>query len=106
MRRVRWAAPVSLPLVVLGGTVGGLEAQAPPEATSQQWLFASTKVSYAVDKWRFFGDAQFRLDANWRELNQYLAEVASIYSPNKNWELQGDFRVTVKPELTEENKER
>lgn len=88
-------------LFLLCVPTGGLDAQAAPDVESQQWLFASTKVSYAVDQWRFYGDAQFRLDGNWRELNQYLAETASIYSPNKNWELQGDLRVTVKPERLE-----
>jgi hypothetical protein len=71
------------------------------EAESQQWLLASTKVSYAVDKWRVYGDAQFRLKADWRELDQYLLEVAAPYSPNKNWELQPDLRITVKPALIE-----
>jgi hypothetical protein len=91
----------ALVLLLLCALTGGLEAQAAPDAESQQWLLASTKVSYAVGEWRLYGDAQFRLDGNWRELNQYLAEAATIYSPSKNWELQGDFRVTVRPERLE-----
>ncbi len=71
------------------------------EVESRQWLFASTKVSYAVGKWRVYGDVQFRLKGDWRELDQYLLEVASPYSPNKNWELQPDLRITVKPALIE-----
>jgi hypothetical protein len=99
----RWGTGSAVAVVVslLTPVCGGVQAQAPAEATSQQWLFASTKVSYAVGEWRLYGDAQFRLDGNWRQLNQYLTEAASIYSPSKNWELQGDFRVTVRPERLE-----
>jgi hypothetical protein len=92
---------VAVVFSALGAASSCLQAQALPVAESQQWLFASTKVSYAVDEWRFYGDAQFRLDGNWRELSQYLAEAASIYSPSKNWEFQGDFRITVRPERLE-----
>lgn len=86
--------------LLCGIPMSELGAQA-MESESQQWLFASTKVSYAVGKWRVYGDAQFRLKANWRELDQYLLEVASPYSPNKNWELQPDLRITVKPDRLE-----
>ncbi len=47
-------------------------AQTPDTLESAQWLFTSTKVAYAVDRWRFYGDMQFRLNNNWRALDQWL----------------------------------
>jgi len=68
---------------------------------SKQWLFTSTKVAYAVNKWRFFGDMQFRLNENWRELDQWLVELSATYSPTSYLELSPDFRVTVRPSRIE-----
>lgn len=83
-----------------GIPASGLQGQTAP-AETQQWLFTSTKVAYAVNKWRFYGDMQFRLTNGWRELDQWLIELAPIYSPTSWLELQPDFRLTVRPSRIE-----
>lgn len=92
------------PLVILALLVIPVVAiaQEGPEPTERDRLLAaSAKVNYAVDKWRYSGEFQVRLDEDMRALNLWYVEGAVTNLRYPYFELVPDLRFSVRPDRFE-----
>jgi hypothetical protein len=77
-------------------------AQEPGEPTERDRLLAtSAKVNYALDKWRYSGEFQVRLDENMRALNLWYVEGGVTNLRYRYFELVPDLRFSVRPDRFE-----
>lgn len=77
-------------------------AHASGQDTQRNRLLApSTKVNYALDKWRYTGEFQVRLDDNARALNLWYVEAAAANLRFRYLELVPDLRFSVRTDVFE-----
>jgi hypothetical protein len=101
--RVSSAIPSIFFLLAALGIAGWASAQEEDldSGSVNQFFAPATKVNYALDKWRYSGEFQIRLDEDYRALNLWYLEGTATNLTAKHLELSADLRFSVKPDITE-----